>query len=103
MLELRHRLRLAQQARALLGAAAIVTEQLDRDLAIEIRIACRPHDAHATGAERTLQLVLAEALAGGDPRRLPARLRDCGFVELHVRTVHLAPAMDHFVNDSCDR
>jgi hypothetical protein len=68
----RHRLRLAQQARLRVDAAA-GPHQLDRDVAHELRVGRREHDAHATFADLIRDDVAAYALAARD--RLERRAR----------------------------
>ena len=45
---------------------ALIAQQLERDLAIEIGIVRGPHHAHAAGAELPHEPVLADPLAGID-------------------------------------
>ncbi len=53
--QLRHRLRLAQQRvvnrQPIGGSGAVVAKHLERDLAVQLRIVCRVHDAHASGTD----------------------------------------------------
>ena len=67
MIEGGQHLRLAPEARQALGVGAVeLGEDLQRDVAVELGVA-RPVDlAHAAGAERRLDLVGAEAGAGGE-------------------------------------
>ena len=67
MIERREHLRLAAEAREALGIVGNGGEQdLDRDLAIQLRIARAIHLAHAAGAQQGDDLVRAEAGAGAE-------------------------------------
>ena len=68
MRELRHRLRLADQPRAGLGARAAALHDLDRDAAIEIGVVRLEHDAHAAGAELAHDAEVADRVARRERR-----------------------------------
>ena len=61
---------LAFEARTQIGITSdFAWQDLDRDGAIEARVAGFIHLAHATGAERADDFIRAEAGAGGDATR----------------------------------
>ena len=83
VIDARHRLRLAQQARArVLGSGRYAEEQLDGDLAIEVRIVRGVDHAHTAGAqdlehdETTDRLATCEGGSPGQARLRVARARD---------------------------
>ena len=75
MVQRREHLRFASKPRQTIRIESDVGwEQLERDLAIELRIAGAIHLAHAAGAEGTENLVRTELAAGRDHVRAVERI-----------------------------
>ena len=69
MIQRRERLRFALEAGQAIGISRErVGQDLDRDVAIQLRVARAIHLAHAAGADRRGDLVGAEAGAGSEGR-----------------------------------
>ena len=72
--ERRDRLGFGLEARQRVGVVdEVLRQHLDRDVALEPRIARAVHLAHPAGAERRQDLVRAEALAGSERHEAPFR------------------------------
>ena len=76
MIERRGGARFALESRASIGIGGErLRQNLDRDVASELRVSRAIHVAHSTGADERSDLVGSKALAG---ERRRVRLKDCG-------------------------
>src|SRR5262245_65668785 len=101
MIQGRQQLRFAAEACKTLGVAGDGgQEHLDRDVAVQLRIAHPIHFAHAASAEGGQDLVGAEARAGRQSQWWQVRLMLAEMSSKTRITPDMSPSVDRFVNDA---